>query len=79
MWGKGDYECVYKLGLSFKYRYLTCKIKMCYYYYVLRFVLPKLRIAGSKKFSSEGKMRMSFAHDQPNSCDKHFRLPRMVP
>lgn len=46
---------VYKLGLSFKYWYLIYKIKIRYYYYVLRFVLPKLRIAGSKKFSSEGK------------------------
>lgn len=63
---------VYKLGLSFKYWYLIYKIKICYYYYVLRFVLPKLRIAGSKKFSSEEKMRMSFAHEQPNSCNRQI-------
>lgn len=35
-------------------------------YYSLRFALPKLRIASSKKFNSEEEMRMSFAHDQPN-------------
>lgn len=52
---------IYKLGLSFKYMYLIYKIKICCY--VLRFVLLKLRIVVSEKFSSEGKMRMSFAHD----------------
>lgn len=38
-------------------------------YYSSKFVLPKLRIAGSKKFNSKDEMRMSFTHDQPTSCN----------